>query len=166
MSDYIRDPSHTGSALSYPLGALTAQSDFESIARQAADASPSNFLVVFVSGSGSTRTKTYATSSALLADWDNNIINKLGSNDAFALYVNKTAPIDYRFDYTVNPRIETLTISKIDWKNLAPWAIGGAIVIAAAVFLTRNGGAKKKAPAKRRRRAGGGWRRRTVTVWR
>lgn len=165
MSQYLADPGYTyhGGAVPYGLGALTMQSDFESIAKEAAAASPANFLIVFVSPGGSTRIQTFPSSQMLLSVWDDSVFNKLGSGDAFALMVNKTAAPDFRFDQTVNPQITTRTVTRINWKGLTPWAIGGAAVVVAAIFLTRT---KKRAPATRKKRKRAGWRKRVVTVWR
>ena len=131
-----------------------------SIARDAAMASPANFVVVFIDRNGSVaKVKTYGSRSEMNADWDSNIFNKLPNDIALAMSMDKVNTIDGEplVDQTVNPLIK----SKINWKSAAPFIIGGAALIALAIYMRKGKPGKPRA-----RRSTPAWRRKVITVWR
>jgi hypothetical protein len=140
---------------------------YQNLAVATAMQAAGNFSVVHVGRDGSfARALPYSTRAAMLAAWDR--AGGLPADVAFAIAYDRTAPADERvIEQRANPTIERLTMSRIDWKGLAPWAIGGTIVVAAAILLTRKAKAtKKRAPSRKPTRTRASWRKRVVTVWR
>lgn len=147
-----------------PMGATEWGWDqYQNLAVATAMQAAGNFLIVRVGRDGAfARAQPYADAATMFRAWDAE--SKLPGDVAFAIAFDKTRAADLRVvEQRVNPAIETLSYTRINWSRVTPWIVAGAGVIAAAVVLTRRPARGRARPARRARPS---WRRRTITVWR
>lgn len=144
---YLQEMGCTSSAA---LGAAEWGWDqYHAMAVAKAEANPHVHLIVSVVRNGAgVRVQPFASNAAAGAAWD--ATTALPSDVGFAVLYDKSRDVGERvLEQKVNPLVETVVRSQIDWKSMAPWIAGGAAVVAAAVVLT-NGKRRRRTARKRR----------------
>lgn len=118
---------------------------YQNAAVAAANQKIGDFFIVSVGRNGAfVRAQVFPTAAAASDAWD--VTPSLPSDVGFAILYDKTRPsaVNRVLEQRVNPLIETVVKSQIDWQSLAPWAIAGTVVIAGAIYFTSGKGKRSR----------------------